>query len=88
MTLNCLGRAVRYPLATGHPSGWPGGFSKVCPGGSTFGISFLFSFRFTGPSGLSSAFGASWSCGLKEAVDPPSEEISRRIRSHSVIPGM
>ena len=64
MTLNCLGRAVRYPLATGHPSGWPGGFSKVCPGGSTFGLSLPLSFRFTGPLGLSSAFGASWSCFL------------------------
>ena len=38
---------------------------KVCPGGSTFCLSLPLSFRFTGPLGLSSAFGASWSRGLE-----------------------
>ena len=37
----------------------------MCPGGSTFGLSLPLSFRFTGPLGLSSAFGASWSCVLE-----------------------
>ena len=37
----------------------------MCPGGSAFCLSLPLSFRFTGPLGLSSAFGASWSCVLE-----------------------
>ena len=86
MTLNCLGRAVRYPLATGHPSGWPGSFSKVVQGAQPLVFPFLFPFALPAPWAFPRPLVPAGLAFWMEVVDAM-EELSRRIHSHYVIHG-
>ena len=75
MTLNCLGRAVRYPLATGHPSGWPGRFCKRCVQvAQPFVFPFLFPFALPAPWAFPRPFVPAGPAWRIEAVDSPSED--------------